>query len=107
MKNRGEKETIWLEPFLWYYTTSKELLHRHDLKKEQKNSDSAIPPSVGSIVEGRVVARDRSSLFIDLGNQGTGIIYGREFYEVKEVIKALNIGDTVFAKIVEWRKKNI
>ncbi len=68
---------------------------------KQKNSDSLIPPSIGSIVEGKVVARDRSSLFIDLGNQGTGIIYGREFYEVKDVIKSLNIGDTVFAKIVE------
>ncbi len=66
-----------------------------------KNSDSLIPPSVGSIVEGKVVARDRSSLFIDLGNQGTGIIYGREFYEVKEVIKNLAIGDIVHAKIVD------
>ncbi len=58
-------------------------------------------PSMGSLVEGKVVAKDRSSLFIDLGPQGTGIIYGREFYEVKNIIKNLNIGDTVFAKIVE------
>ena len=57
--------------------------------------------SIGSLVEGKVVAKDRSSLFIDLGPRGTGIIYGREFYEVKNVIKNLNIGDTVFAKIVE------
>src|SRR3989344_3139226 len=68
---------------------------------KQKTSDSAVPPSVGSIVEGKIVARDRSSLFIDLGPQGTGIIYGREFYEVKDAIKNLEIGDTVFAKIVE------
>ncbi len=68
---------------------------------KQKNSDSVIPPSVGSIVEGKVVARDRSALFVDLGNQGTGIIYGREFYEVKDVIKSLNIGDVIHAKIVE------
>lgn len=58
-------------------------------------------PSTGSLVEGKVVAKDRSSLFIDLGPQGTGIIYGREFYEVKNIVKNLNIGDTVFAKIVE------
>lgn len=58
-------------------------------------------PSVGSIVEGKVVARDRSALFIDLGPQGTGIIYGREFYQAKEIIKNLNIGDKVFAKVVE------
>ncbi|KKP41935.1 MAG: RNA binding S1 domain protein [Parcubacteria group bacterium GW2011_GWA1_33_6] len=68
-------------------------------KKMQDNSTQAV--SVGSIVEGKVVARDRSSIFIDLGNQGTGIIYGREFYAVRDIIKNLNIGDTVFAKVVE------
>src|SRR3990167_621782 len=73
---------------------------------KQKNSDSVIPPSIGLIVEGKVVARDRSSLFIDLGNQGTGIIYGREFYEVKEVIKSLAIGDIVRAKIVELENED-
>lgn len=57
--------------------------------------------SVGSTVEGRVVARDRSSLFIDLGINGTGIIYGREFYNVKDVVKNLEIGDKVHAKIIE------
>ena len=57
--------------------------------------------SVGSTIEGEVVARDRSSLYIDLGISGTGIIYGREFYAVKDIIKNLNIGDKVFAKIVE------
>ncbi len=57
--------------------------------------------SVGSTIEGKVVARDRSSLYIDLGISGTGIIYGREFYAVKDIIKNLNIGDKVFAKIVE------
>src|SRR3989338_1414002 len=69
-------------------------------------SDSAAGPGIGSIVEGKVVARDRSSLFIDLGKQGTGIIYGREFYEVKEVIKSLQIGDVVRAKIVELENED-
>lgn len=65
-----------------------------------------MPPSIGSIVEGKVVARDRSALFLDLGNQGTGIIFGREFYEVKDVIKSLNIGDIVHAKIVELENED-
>jgi len=56
---------------------------------------------IGSTVEGVVVARDRSALFVDLGLFGTGVIYGREFYEVKEVVKNLKIGDKIFAKIVE------
>lgn len=63
-------------------------------------------PTVGSLVEGKVVAKDRSSVYIDLGLQGTGIIYGREFYEAKEAIKNLNIGDTVFAKVVELENED-
>lgn len=69
--------------------------------KEEKNKDFSSPLSVGATVEGTVVARDRSSLFIDLGASGTGIIYGRDFYEAKEAIKNLQIGDKVFAKVTE------
>jgi len=66
-----------------------------------------IPASgIGSIVEGKVVARDRSSLYVDLGPQGTGIIFGREFYEVKEVIKNLAIGDIIHAKVVELENED-
>lgn len=68
--------------------------------------DFSPSPQMGSLVEGKVVARDRSSLFIDLGPQGTGIIYGREFYEAKDTIKNLNIGDMVFAKVVELENED-
>jgi small subunit ribosomal protein S1 len=68
---------------------------------KENNLAPANPLSVGATIEGTVVARDRSSLFIDLGIHGTGIIYGREFYGVKDIIKNLKIGDKVFAKIVE------
>ena len=66
-----------------------------------KKVDANNPLSIGATIEGKVVARDRSSLFIDLGILGTGIIYGKEFYAVKDVIKSLNVGDKVFAKIIE------
>lgn len=71
------------------------------LNKKEKETPTSPAPGVGSLVEGKVVARDRSSLFVDLGPQGTGIIFGREFYEVKDVIKSLQIGDIIHAKIVE------
>ncbi len=74
--------------------------------KAQSQMDIGQTFSVGSLVEGKVVARDRSSLFVDLGPQGTGIIYGREFYEVKEVIKSLKKGDTVRAKVVELENED-
>ncbi len=72
------------------------------MEKIIKKATEAINPlQIGATVEGKVVARDRSALFIDLGILGTGIIYGREFYAVKDVVKNLEIGDKVFAKIVE------
>jgi len=71
------------------------------MEKDIKKTDAINPLSVGATVEGKIVARDRSSLFVDLGILGTGIIFGREFYAVKDVVKNLEIGDKVFAKIVE------
>ena len=67
----------------------------------KKIIESGAQLAVGSTVEGTVVARDRSSLFIDLGMHGTGIIFGREFYVAKDIIKKLQLGDKIFAKIVE------
>lgn len=75
--------------------------HPGQALNEKKYPEVASIPSTGSIVEGKVVAKDRSSLFIDLGPQGTGIIYGKEFYQAKDIIKGLNMGDTVFAKIID------
>jgi len=72
----------------------------------KKAPDTTNPLSVGSTVEGKVVAKDRSSLFVDLGIYGTGIIYGREFYAVKDVVKNLELGDKVYAKIVELENDN-
>ena len=59
------------------------------------------PPKIGEIMEGKVVAKKSGRLFLDLGPIGTGIIYGKEFYESKEKIKNLKIDDLLFAKIVD------
>jgi small subunit ribosomal protein S1 len=52
------------------------------------------------IVEGIVVAIEKAALYVDLGVSGTGIIYGFEFMNARDVIKRINIGDTISAKIV-------
>ncbi len=62
--------------------------------------------SVGSIVEGTVIGKDRASLFVDLGEHGNGIVYGREFYAAKEIIKKLNIGDKIYAKVIELENED-
>jgi small subunit ribosomal protein S1 len=62
---------------------------------------SSTPPEVDSIVEGPVVNIDKSSLYIDIAPFGTGIIFGREFINARDVIKKINIGDIIAAKVVE------
>ncbi len=62
---------------------------------------SATPEALGAIVEGPVINIDKSSLYIDLAPFGVGIIYGREFINTRDVIKKINIGDIVAAKIIE------
>ncbi|MFA6432272.1 MAG: S1 RNA-binding domain-containing protein [Candidatus Paceibacterota bacterium] len=59
------------------------------------------PPAIGDLVEGPVIALDKASVYIDLAPFGTGIIYGREYIIARDVIKKINIGDTVAAKIVD------
>lgn len=52
------------------------------------------------IVEGTVVAIEKAALYVDLGISGTGIIYGIEFMNARDVIKRINIGDTISAKVI-------
>ena len=59
------------------------------------------PPKVGEIIEGKVIAKQRGALFLDLGPLGTGIIYGKEFIDARGILKDLKISDKIFAKILE------
>ncbi len=59
------------------------------------------PPAIGDLVEGPVIAVEKSSVYIDLAPFGTGIIYGREFINARDIIKKINVGDTVAAKIID------
>lgn len=63
------------------------------------------PPIAGDLVEGPVIAIEKSAVYIDLAPFGTGIIYGREFMTARDVIKKINVGDVVAAKIVDTAHK--
>jgi len=58
-------------------------------------------PVVESLVEGRVIGKDKMAVYIDLPPFGTGIIYGREYLNARDVLKKTNIGDLITAKVVE------
>ncbi|MDQ5950482.1 MAG: hypothetical protein QG585_424 [Patescibacteria group bacterium] len=68
--------------------------------------ETATPPGTGDLVEGSVIAVDKNGVYIDLHPFGTGIIYGREYMAVRDIVKKINVGDIVAAKIVEQSNKD-
>ncbi len=59
-----------------------------------------MPKDVEALVEGKVLAIEKSAVYIDLAPFGTGIIFGREFINAKDIIRKVAVGDVVKAKIV-------
>lgn len=68
-------------------------------------NESKNPPLVGEVVEGSVIGIEKARVYVDLSPHGTGLIYGKEFITARDVIKKINIGDTVSAKIVSTDNK--
>ena len=69
-------------------------------------SQTKNPSNQGDLVEGTVLGIERAVVYIDLSPLGTGIIYGREFNSARDLIKKMNPGDTVSAKIVGTAHKD-
>lgn len=63
--------------------------------------ESVFGVHVGSIVEGQILDIRKAAVFVDLGLFGSGIIYGREYINARDIIKNIKIGDTIKAKVVE------
>ena len=68
--------------------------------------DAYKPLIIGDLVEGTVITTSGVTMYIDLGIYGTGIIYGREFLNAKDMIKNINVGDTVKGKVVDIENKD-
>ncbi|MBY0293875.1 S1 RNA-binding domain-containing protein [Patescibacteria group bacterium] len=65
-----------------------------------------MPPKEGDIIEGTVLALDRAKLYVDLPPFGTGVIFGREYMNAREVIKRINVGDIIAAKVIATDAKD-
>ncbi len=55
----------------------------------------------GDFVEGKFLLKDKKSAFFDLGKFGVGIVYGIEFSQAQDVMKNLEPGAAVSAKIID------
>jgi len=72
-------------------------------KNLKKNSKEEILSGlkIGEIVEGKIIEKDKTGLYVDLGSKGIGIIFGKEFAQAKNSLKSANLGDRITAKIVD------
>ncbi len=69
-------------------------------------NDSVNPPNITDLVEGPVISIEKSAVYVDLQPYGTGIIYGREFISARDIIKKINVGDSIAAKVVDVSNKD-
>ena len=74
--------------------------------QEDKNDILIKPPKIGDTVEGKIIGIGRSSVFVDLGPQGTGIIFGKEYLEAKNKLENLKKQDKIFAKVIDLENEN-
>src|SRR3989344_5003652 len=66
-------------------------------------------PEPGALIEGTVIGRGKMALYVDLAPFGTGIIFGREYLNARDVIKKKTLFE-LYAKdankgglILEWQ----
>lgn len=81
------------------------MLYLYYMENTIKNTEVK-PPKVGEIIQGKIIGQGRACVFLDLGVFGTGIIFGKEFYEAKNKLKNLKIGDTIFTKVVDLENED-
>ena len=55
----------------------------------------------GEIVEAKLIERSPKKAYFEIARVGTGVVYGRELMNGREVVKGLEVGDIVSAKIVD------
>jgi small subunit ribosomal protein S1 len=84
----------------------KEKAAKKDTPMGKLLEESATPPSVDDLVEGVVIGIDKGAVYIDLFPFGTGIIYGREYLNARDIIRKINIGDGVAGKVVSLDNKD-
>ncbi len=73
---------------------------------EENFKDIINPPSIGDDIEGKVITLFKSRLFVDLSPFGTGVIYGKEFIIARDIIRKVNSGDLITAKVSGFDEKD-
>ncbi len=67
---------------------------------EKYLTETPVAPKEGDIVSGVVSAMGRARVYIDVAPFGTGLIFGREYMNARDILRKVNIGDSIDAKVV-------
>ena len=84
----------------------REIKAKKDSPMTKLLADTKTPPSVGDLIEGTVIGVEKTSVYVDIPPFGTGIIFGREFINAKDIIRKINIGDGIAGKVVGIDNEN-
>ncbi len=67
----------------------------------QKLTDHVQIPRNGEIIDGKILAIENLAMYLDIGPRKTGIIYGSEYQNAKNVLRNIKIGDTISVKVID------
>jgi small subunit ribosomal protein S1 len=58
-------------------------------------------PREKALVTGTVIGKGKLEVYVDIPPFGTGLIFGREYLNARDIIKEISIGDSITAKVIE------
>ncbi len=69
-------------------------------------TNTPTPPQEGDLVDGTVSAIGRARVFVDLHPFGSGLIYGREYMNARDILRKVRVGDAIAAKVVDTNNED-
>lgn len=69
-------------------------------------NDVPTPPKSGDLVDGTVSAIGRARVYVDLHPFGSGLIYGREYMNARDILRKVRVGDAISAKVVDTNNED-
>ncbi len=58
-------------------------------------------PPEGEVVKGKVIGLEKGRVYVDLSPYGTGLIFGREFQNARDIIRNISIGEEIDSTVIE------
>ncbi|MEX1111987.1 MAG: S1 RNA-binding domain-containing protein [Candidatus Andersenbacteria bacterium] len=65
----------------------------------EQHEDLVHVPERGEILTGTILEKTSNAMYVDLGQLGVGVIYGRELFDDLDTFETAKIGDTVQASV--------